>query len=67
MLLTVADLTETIHEHGVAFAERHGFAINDSMIVAAAIAAGCDTLWSEDMHYGLVVEDTLTIRNPFRD
>ena len=35
------------------------------MIVAAALAADCDTLWSEDMHHGLVVERTLTIRNRF--
>ncbi|MBC7504612.1 MAG: PIN domain-containing protein [Sandarakinorhabdus sp.] len=66
-LLTVVDLTEDIHERGLALAERHGFALYDSMIVAAAIAAGCDTLWSEDMHHELVVENTLTIRNPFRD
>lgn len=60
-------LTFDVHRHGLALVWRHGFALYDSMIVAAAIAAGCDTLWSEDMHHGLVVEGTLTIRNPFRD
>ena len=36
------------------------------MIVAAALLAGADILYSEDMHDGLLVEDRLRIRNPFR-
>ncbi|GGE01649.1 ribonuclease VapC [Polymorphobacter glacialis] len=64
-LLTITPVTEAIHNHGLRLAERHGFAIYDSMIVAAAIAAHCDTLWSEDMHHDLTVESVLTIRNPF--
>ena len=35
------------------------------MIVAAALIAGCTTLWSEDMHDGLLVEGQLRIVNPF--
>ena len=35
------------------------------MIVAAALIAGCTTLWSEDMQDGLLVEDRLRIVNPF--
>ena len=66
-LLEVVPLTVEIHEHGLALAERHGFAIFDSMIVAAALRSGCDTLYSEDMHHGLLVEDGLRIMNPFRE
>lgn len=62
---TPEPLTLAIHDVGLRVAERHGFRIYDAMIVAAALAAGCDTLWSEDMHHGLVVDDRLTIRNPF--
>ena len=58
-------LTLDVHEMGIAVAERYKIGIFDSMIVAAALAADCDTLWSEDMHDGLVVERRLTIRNPF--
>lgn len=65
--LTICDLTAAIHDHGLRLGERYGFAIYDSMIVAAALAASCDTLWSEDMQNGLVVEDRLTIRNPFSE
>ena len=60
-------LTTEVHQKGVAIAQRYRLNIYDSMIVAAALTAGCDTLWSEDLHHGLVVEDRLTIRNPFRD
>lgn len=37
----------------------------DSLIVAAAIDAGCTSLFSEDMQHGQTIEDCLTIINPF--
>ncbi|GHH15405.1 ribonuclease VapC [Sphingomonas glacialis] len=54
-----------IHELALEVRERHRFAFYDCAIVAAALLADCDTLWSEDMHDGLVIERRLTIRNPF--
>ena len=63
--LDVVPLTLHIHQSGLRLAERYGFAIYDSFIVAAALAADCDTLWSEDMQDGQVIEGRLTIRNPF--
>jgi predicted nucleic acid-binding protein len=35
------------------------------MIIASALHAGCDTLWSEDMQDGMVIEESLRIANPF--
>ena len=64
-LLTVHPLTVEVHETGVALAERYGLSIYDAMIAASALHAGCDTLWSEDMHDGLTI-DGLRIVNPFR-
>lgn len=54
------------HAGGLLIAERFGFRIYDSVILAAAIEAGCDTLLSEDMQDGQRVGN-LTIRNPFAD
>ena len=51
---------------GLALAERYGLSVYDAMIAASALHAECDTLWSEDMHDGLVIEDQLRIVNPFR-
>jgi predicted nucleic acid-binding protein len=66
-LLTVEPLTADTHATGLRLAERYGFAIYDSMIVAAALAADCGTLWSEDMQDGLLVDHRLRIVNPFRE
>ena len=65
-LLDVIPLTIEIHESGLALAERYKLSIYDAMIVAAALNAGCVTLWSEDMQHGLLISDRLRIRNPFR-
>lgn len=62
----IVDLTVAMHGEGLRLAQRYQLAIHDAMIVAAALVSGCDTLWSEDMHDGLVVDERLTIRNPFR-
>lgn len=63
--MTVEPLTLEIHDAAVVLAEQHGFSTYDAMIDASSLAAGYGTLWSEDMHDGLVVAGTLTIRNPF--
>lgn len=62
----VEPLTETTFDLGRQLAERYQFRIYDAMIVASALEAGCTTLWSEDLHHGLVVAGQLRIRNPFR-
>jgi predicted nucleic acid-binding protein len=46
-------------------AEKYQLPVYDAMIVSAALIAGCTTLWSEDMHNGLLIEDRLRVVNPF--
>lgn len=64
-LLIVVPLDEKTHDTGLALAERYGFSIYDSMVVASALGAGCTQLWSEDMQNGLRIEDRLIITDPF--
>jgi predicted nucleic acid-binding protein len=64
--LSVVAVTVATHELGLDLAERYRLSIYDGMIAAAAIGAGCDTLWSEDMQHGLLIDSRLTIVNPFR-
>jgi predicted nucleic acid-binding protein len=45
---------------------RYDFQMFDGIIVASALEAGCDILYSADMQDGLVVEKTLTVVNPFK-
>jgi predicted nucleic acid-binding protein len=62
--LTIVPVTLETHGRGLDLAERFQLNVYDGMIVAAALLAGCTTLYSEDMHDGLVI-DRLTIRNPY--
>jgi predicted nucleic acid-binding protein len=64
--LEIVPVTETTHELGVKLARRHRLAVYDGMIVAAALLADCDVLYSEDLHSGLLVDGRLRIANPFR-
>ena len=61
----VVDMTVATHDRAVAVVERYGLSFYDALIVAAALIAGCSTLYSEDMQHGQVIERQLTIRNPF--
>ena len=54
------------HESAMRLAERHGFATFDALMIASALQAECDTLWSEDMQDGLRIDGRLRIANPFR-
>jgi len=44
---------------------KYDFQIFDGIIVAAALEADCDILYSEDMQDGQIIENTLKIKNPF--
>lgn len=63
---SVLPITIETHERALRLAERYGFATFDALIVASALEADCDVLWSEDMHHGLVIDNRLRIANPFR-
>ena len=50
---------------GIEIKARHGIQFYDALIVAAAEAAGCDTLYSEDMGDGRTYGGVRVV-NPFR-
>ena len=58
-------LTLEIHQAARAIAEKDGFNIYDALVIAAALEAGCDVLYSEDFQDGQRIEGKLTMRNPF--
>jgi predicted nucleic acid-binding protein len=59
----------TVETHGtdLRLAVRHGYYIDDALIVAAALEGECITLYSEDLHSGQVIDGRLTVRNPFTE
>jgi predicted nucleic acid-binding protein len=62
----VLAVTVETHESAVGIAERYGYRIYDSLIVASALEANCAILYSEDMRDGQVIDGRMRIRNPFR-
>lgn len=57
-------LTVDVHEAAIPIARDYAFSFYDSLIIAAALKAGCSILYSEDLQQGQKIEQ-LTIRNPF--
>ena len=57
-------VTLTTHQEARRLAAAHGFSFYDALIVAAAIEAGCDRLYSEDMQQGRAIGG-VSIINPF--
>jgi len=64
-LLEVEPVTIDIHNVGISLAERYQLSVYDSMIVSAALSAECDTLLSEDLQNGLLINGRLRVLNPF--
>lgn len=57
--------TPALYESALSLRDRFGYSFYDSLIVAAALEAGCTRLLTEDLQHGQRVEG-LTIENPFR-
>jgi len=62
----VLPLDEAVIRKSAEIAIRQKISKWDALIVAAALLADCDTLYSEDMQHGQVFEGGLTVINPFR-
>jgi predicted nucleic acid-binding protein len=65
LCLSPLPITLDTHEDALRIAAQYGYHIYDALIAAAALEADCDTLYSEDMQHGQVIDARLTIRNPF--
>jgi predicted nucleic acid-binding protein len=58
-------ITDHTHDAALQIAQQYEYGLYDSLILASAIEAKCETLLSEDMQHGQVIDGRLTIRNPF--
>lgn len=63
----VQPLTIETHDTGRRLAQRYGLGVYDAMIAASALLGNCRTLFSEDMHHGLVIDRQVRVCNPFLD
>ncbi|ALO46389.1 PIN domain-containing protein [Pseudohongiella spirulinae] len=65
-LLQVVPLTQEVHRQGRLLATRYSLSVYDAMIVAAAMHADCDVLYSEDMQSGQQFNGAMRLVNPFK-
>jgi predicted nucleic acid-binding protein len=56
--------TPALYQRALGVQARWGFGFYDSLIVAAALQAGCTRLLTEDLQHSQQIE-TLTVHNPF--
>ena len=64
-LAQIMDTTEEDIYQAVRLTQSAGISIWDAMIVAAAVKAGCDTLYTEDLNAGQIISG-VRIVNPFQ-
>ena len=60
----ILPLTPETHDAAIALAQEHSLSFYDALIVASALEANCEVLFTEDMQHGRTI-GTLTVRNPF--
>lgn len=61
----VVALTQQVVETAIDIGVRYRCSHWDALLVAAALLAGCDTLFFEDLQDGQIFEGCLTVKNPF--
>lgn len=61
----VVELTRSVLSRASDLRQRYSLSFWDSMIIASALEADITTIYSEDMHHGLMIANKLQIRNPF--
>jgi predicted nucleic acid-binding protein len=55
----------SLYSHALSIAEDVRCSFYDALVISAALAAGCEVLWTEDLQHGRRIGG-MEIRNPFR-
>lgn len=63
----ISPLDLEIHLDGLRLAERYSFSFFDALMIASAMRLGCVAFWSEDMQNGMIVDERITVLDPFRN
>jgi predicted nucleic acid-binding protein len=62
----IIDFNRDLVLHASTLRSAYKLSFWDSLIVSTALASGARKLYSEDMHDGLLINNQLTITNPFK-
>ena len=63
--LLILDLDSQLVIHALNIKNRYHYSYWDSLIIATSLKAKASVLYSEDMHHGQMIDNQLTIINPF--
>lgn len=61
----IENLSQAVFGKAASLRERYRFSYYDSIIVSSALLSDCQVLYSEDMQHNLLVDNQLTILDPF--
>jgi predicted nucleic acid-binding protein len=62
---SIAPLEQSTLDLAKILIDRYDFQIFDSIVIASALEANCNILYSEDMQHNMIVQQQLKIINPF--
>lgn len=65
-LYHVGVITDATITKAVDMSSQLKFPYWDSLIVASALESGCDIIFTEDLQHGQMIDNRLTVRNPFK-
>jgi predicted nucleic acid-binding protein len=57
--------TFTVLQKSETLISKYDVQLFDAIIIATALEGGCNVLYTEDMHHGMIIEESLTLINPF--
>ena len=63
----VVNFSRAVFMTGVTIRSKYQYSYYDSLIIATALESKCNILYSEDMHHGQIIENSLKIINPFEN
>ena len=64
-ILSIVSFSLTTQIRAIKIKEEYKLQFYDSLIIATALENNCNILYSEDMHHGQIIENSLKIINPF--
>lgn len=62
----VADIRLSTIEQAIFIADKYQYSYFDSLIISSALENKCSLLYTEDLHSGQLIENSLTVINPFK-
>ncbi len=64
-IAVINEIGYSVYRKAFDLRKKYSLSFWDSLIVASALEAECEMLYTEDMQHGQIIESSLTVYNPF--